>query len=275
MARLTVSPQTKRLLDLVSSRTGIVRELVRVSRGVDEPSPPILYQAMLSNFDFKKATPLEPAGAGKGLTDEEAISGAIGEAIEHYCAYHIEPARLRRIPRGSVTSNYLAPEECVLYSDRQYARPDFPYLRPFAAMEIDWVAGRELPDDNDILLPAPLVYLHANNVMPGESLCPPTSNGLAAGPTLCAAIRRGLCELIERDAFLITWMNKLAMPEVDFSAMPGPASAMADHYRRFGLDTRVFNITTDIPVSVMMAVSLDFSAQTPAAVVGLGCHLNP
>src|SRR5262249_62270273 len=71
----------ERYLGLVSSRVGVIRSVTRVSRGAEEPSPPILYQAQLAHFDFKNARPLERAAMGKGATDAEALAGALGGAV--------------------------------------------------------------------------------------------------------------------------------------------------------------------------------------------------
>src|SRR5881398_2335649 len=80
--------QLDRLMDLVSPRVGLIRSLVRVHRGAGEPTPPIVYQAMLLNFDLKAATTMERATAGKGVAEAEAMVAALGEAVERYCAAH-------------------------------------------------------------------------------------------------------------------------------------------------------------------------------------------
>ena len=41
---------------------------------------------------------------------------------------------------------------------------------------------------------------------------------MACGATLEEAILSGLLELVERDAFLIAWYNRLSLPLVDWSA---------------------------------------------------------
>src|SRR6516164_6951173 len=84
------------LLELVGSRLGIVRRLDPVSRGATEPTPPVFYQARLAHFDFRYAKPHERTGVGKGLTKEDAIAGAIGEALERYCASQPDRARFQR-----------------------------------------------------------------------------------------------------------------------------------------------------------------------------------
>ena len=57
------SARTQGLLGLVSPRVGVVRELTRLSRRIDEPCPPVLYHASVSNFDFRKKP---TAGCGQG-----------------------------------------------------------------------------------------------------------------------------------------------------------------------------------------------------------------
>jgi len=44
------------LADLISPRTGIMRSLARVSRGTEEPSPPVVCQSLVSQFDYRTAS---------------------------------------------------------------------------------------------------------------------------------------------------------------------------------------------------------------------------
>jgi ribosomal protein S12 methylthiotransferase accessory factor len=128
--------QIAQLRDLISPRVGIIRDLVRIPRSDDEPVPPILYRATLSNFDFKTASAEDRGAAGKGLSELEAIGGAIGEAIEHYCASHppIEPSRRAKL--SAVDPDAVRPADCVLFSAAQYATAGFAY-RPLAGEHRD------------------------------------------------------------------------------------------------------------------------------------------
>ncbi|HST21162.1 MAG TPA: YcaO-like family protein [Blastocatellia bacterium] len=267
--------QTARLLELVSPKVGIVNNLSRITRGAEEPVPPFIYQATLSHFDYRNPTSSERISAGKGIREVDAIRSAIGEAVERYCAAHFDNFISRIAPWADMEANAIAPPECVLYSPSQYARRDFPYHRWDPKDEVTWSPMRELPGEREILAPAGLVYLSLPSNRPEDFFSLPTSNGLAAGPNLEFAILNALYELIERDAFLITWMNRLPVARVDFSDMGGIAYAIRTHYARFGTEIQVFNLSTDIPIYVMMAVALDKTGSGPAALVSLGCHLNP
>jgi ribosomal protein S12 methylthiotransferase accessory factor len=267
--------QLQRLLDLVSPKVGVLRSLSKIVRGVEEPTPPIIYQATLSHFDYRTAPAEERAAAGKGLTEDQAMRAAIGEAIEHYCAAHINNEISRLASWAELGDRGISPPECVLYSETQYARKGFPYHRWNPEDKVTWTPMRELPGGQEIFAPTSLVYLSGAAPRPEDMFTLSTSNGLAAGPSLEFAILNGLYELIERDGFLITWMNKLPAPRVDFASMGGLAESISTHYEKFDTEVRVYNLTTDLPVYVMMGVALDKSGEGPAVLVGLGCHLDP
>ncbi len=273
MLEALLSPQVAGLLDLVNPRVGVIKKLTRVPRGADEPNPPILYHAVLANYDFKKAEASARATAGKGLTDSEAIGGAIGEAIERYCAHHPAIGHITRARRGDLERPSIPVSDLVLYAASQYARASFPYARWTDDTVAGWLPARELPGDRDIFVPACAVYLNYLGPAAEDSFFTPTSNGLAAGPSLEQATLSGLCELAERDGFLAHWMNRLPAAEVVFEG--GIASEIRAHYRRFGIETRVFNVSTDLPMHVMMAVSIGDGEREPSALVGLGSHLDP
>jgi ribosomal protein S12 methylthiotransferase accessory factor len=268
-----MTPEARRR-ELVSDRVGLVRSLTPMQRGADEPNPPCIVQATLSHFDFRTAPLLDRAACGKGETEQEAAAGALGEAVERYCAFHPDVAAARRVPATALEDRAVAPPDCVLYSESQYRRQGWPYARFDPEQPISWTAMRSLAGGERVWVASSLVYLS----WPAEAteiFCPATSNGLAAGPDLPSAIFAGLCELIERDAFLITWMNRLPAPAVEWSGTGGVEESIVRHYARFGIEVSVFALPSDLGVPAMMAVARDRSGNGPAAVVGLGCHPRP
>ena len=102
-----------------------------------------------------------------------------------------------------------------------------------------------------------------------------TSNGLAAGPTLARAILGGLYELIERDALMITWMNRLPATELDgctAAAMRRRSSAIT---AASASPSACSKLATDQLPAVIMAVADDRDPARPARLVGMGCDLDP
>jgi ribosomal protein S12 methylthiotransferase accessory factor len=83
---------------------------------------------------------------------------------------------------------------------------------------IGWVEGFSIPDGRPSFLPAQLVFMPwerraAQEVRIGHA----TSSGLACAATLEEAILTGLLELVERDAFMLAWHNRLSLPLLDWS----------------------------------------------------------
>jgi ribosomal protein S12 methylthiotransferase accessory factor len=138
-----------------------------------------------------------------------------------------------------------------------------------------WITGVELPGETEIALPASLVYLVFPVPRAEDFFTAVTSNGLAAGPTLNAAVLSGLCELIERDALLITWMNKLPATEIEMPEQGFAGAAVLRHYARFGVEVRAFALHTDQLPTVVMAVATESDPARPARLVGMGCDLSP
>jgi ribosomal protein S12 methylthiotransferase accessory factor len=276
MAALTSQADGERFLALVSSRVGIIRSLNRMSTDVVEPTPPVLYEARLSDFDFLgEEAKRSRVGIGKGETEDQAVKGAIGEAVERYCSWQPSYDAILEASSKELGSRAISPPEFVLYSEAQYKKGEIPY-RPFdEERKIGWIRGQSLPEDEEVFVPASFAYLSHLGERVDEHMCLNTSNGLAAGSSIDAAVLSGLYELIERDGFLITWMNRLPVAEINFDGLRGLPYHIRTYYQRFGIEIRVFNATTDIPVYVMMGFAIDRSGDGPTAVVGLCCSLNP
>jgi ribosomal protein S12 methylthiotransferase accessory factor len=259
------------LARLISPRTGLIRGLRDFPPPPAAPSPPYLSQAMLSNFDFRKVPPAERSAAGKGWTREEAQKGAIGEALERYCASVYDPSALEFGPAGDGIPS-IEPTAFGLYSATQYDAPGFPFQRYEPGRPLHWRHALRL-DGTPVRVPASETYLSFPSYALKENFSLLTTNGLAAGETLDAAILGGLYECVERDAFVLNWMNRLIPAEVPLDGLPIPAYARAV-FAKSGIDLRVFLLPSDIAVPVAMAVTVDRSGRVPAAAVGLGCHLS-
>jgi ribosomal protein S12 methylthiotransferase accessory factor len=257
---------------LVSPRTGLVTDLSPQHRGPEEPVPPYLFTAMLAHFDFRAAPRQERLNAGKGRTEEEAKLSALGEAVERYAAYHLDP---KRLSTGVAVPGAITPADCVLHSEAQYAQDGFSYRRWTPDAEISWVGGTDLHSGEAVALPAALVHLVYPMPRVEDNFAAVTSNGLAAGPTLARAIMGGLCEVIERDALMITWMNRIPAVEVDAMACRCHAATIIRHYRRFGVRVRLLKLATDQLPTVIMAVADDSDPARPARLIGMGCDLDP
>jgi ribosomal protein S12 methylthiotransferase accessory factor len=220
----TLPPRLRRA---VSPYTGIVRSVEEVlASTADAP----LFQASceLASGGGLFGTDLAHVGGvgGVGGTRAEAAAAAVGEAIERYSATYVPRERLVVDSASRLGDVAVAPSRFALFSERQYAQPGFPY-RPFTAdSTIAWIEGYSLPDRRPAFLPAELVFLGDARTA-GRGIGYSTSSGLACADTVEEATTRGLCEVLERDAFMLVWKNRLSLPVLDAAADPSTRAALA------------------------------------------------
>ncbi len=131
-----------RLMELVSPKVGVIRSLAPVVRGAEEPDLPFIYQATLSHFDFRNAKSWERGAIGKGLSEKEAIRGAIGEAIEHYCAAHFDTTKTRQASWAAMQSRAVAGRSiCTCGPGLPKPRP-WPTRRLILPSDLQWSSYR-------------------------------------------------------------------------------------------------------------------------------------
>ncbi|MBE9205614.1 YcaO-like family protein [Nostoc sp. LEGE 06077] len=260
--------------DLVSPHTGIIRAIDRFTKPYTEFDFPVLWQAELANFQLRKQSDDLRYGVGRGMTDEQAIFGAVGEAVERYCGSIVDYRQLIISSYADLNHPAVAPPTFFSFSDKQYSDQTFPFPAFDQATQTSWITALSLSNNQQVLVPAFMIYFDWDSNVPGDYILPVTSNGMASGPTLEFAAYSGLCELIERDAFIITWLNCLPAPRIYFAHRPGIETEILRHYARFDIELVTFYLTTDIKIPVVMAMLIDRSGRSPAVTTGLGCHLD-
>ncbi|WP_437878414.1 TOMM precursor leader peptide-binding protein [Sorangium sp. So ce513] len=275
--------ELRRLLaGVVDARTGIVRHL-----RLDMKSPalaleaPLTATAVLSNYT-DGAGPAhrcgEPeAGTGKGTTVVDAMIRAVGEAIERYASARVDTAELFRASIVEIErkGDFIAPERLGRYDEAQYARPGFPYVPVAPTTPIDWVLGRWLDTGAPVHVPALAAY-YSYCAPPEARFFDVTSNGLAAGATLDDASMAAALELIERDAFMISWLARRPGRRIVLDASIDPdAREVARQLAACGARVELYLLDAGIAVPAVMCVGYGDGKRWPGAVVSLAAHLSP
>jgi len=268
--------QLQALMELVSPRVGLIRAVSLRVANADQPDLPIICDGLLSHFDFRKGEGIERGTSGKGFTEEQAMLGVIGEAVERYCASHPRRGSLRRAAIADLDGDAVSPEDLVLYSEAQYARKSLPFSIWRPAHQLSWVLVNELITEKPVWVPATFVFLSLPaSAEPQDFLCASTSSGFAAGIDVAHAARAAALELIERDAFVITWLNRLAVREIDLGHVEGVTGDIVSVFGKGGTRLRAFLLPTDLPAVPVMTMALDETGTGPAAVIALGCEMDP
>lgn len=254
---------------LVSPLTGVIHSLQLTS-----PAQPALASAELANHRFASFVPPgQHLCGGKGFAPEEALRSALGEAAERYSASSWDARQIRHARAADLPGPALDPSALVLFAPEQYAHLPFaPYT---GANVLGWAHWRALAGGGELFVPALATFLPYQPRAPEENLFPNTSNGLAAGPTLAAAVLGAACEVLERDAFMAMWLHRLPCQRTDPQSHPdAEITAFCAAEKRRGVSTFLFRLPTDHPCHVFLALGLSESPNEPAAAVGLGASLH-
>ncbi len=210
-----------------------------------------------------------PVGWGKGLTRADALLSAVGEAIERYAASMPDLSRVAWSAIGDLTGDLLDPRAFALYSDEQYARADFPFVRFDPAVRHPWVSGRWLDTGAPVWVPAVFAYL--SFILRREHhFCQGTSNGLAAGVSYEDAARRASFELVERDAFMTAWLTATPGIRVELDATLDPAlQPVLQAIRSLGPSVETYLLRSACG-SAALCLGIGDGDRWPAVTLGLG-----
>jgi oxazoline/thiazoline synthase len=272
---------------LVSPVTGIIKEIRRDDRG------PTFFNAFRSganlaargqDLDTFKAVLRQETG-GKGVTAAQAEVGAMCEAIERYSGnFHGDEETVRGSLR-SLGERAIHPNACQLFHERQYrtrvewnaAHSPFQWItREFdPEAQLDWTPVWSLTGQRHRLLPTGMLYFGAPPECGGRTLLA-DSNGNAAGGSLEDAVLQGMLELVERDGVALWWYNRTPMPGVDLDSFGDSwVDELRDVYAGLHRDVWVLDLTADLLVPTMAAVSRRTDSERDELIFGFGAHLDP
>jgi ribosomal protein S12 methylthiotransferase accessory factor len=259
-----------RLRRAVSPYTGIVRELEECLHATAEPAHFRVACEVAHGRSVLGAGLEHLSGVGgAGLTRSHAAAAAVGEALERYAATYVPTERLVVATARELGTEAVAPERFALFAAGQYDQPGFGF-RPFTSKtRVAWVAGCSLPDGRDAWLPAELVFLGDAAADPASRIAYSTSSGMACAERRNDALVRALCEVLERDAFMITWANRLSLPRLDWSADAAIAALDERLFAPIGLSYSAIDLSAFHRVPSVLAV-VRRSAGRGALGVGAG-----
>lgn len=157
---------------------------------------------------------VEP-GFGRSRNYEESEATAILEALERYGG--VQPGGRRTVVEASFAElgeDAVDPRLFGSHPRSTYDDPDIHYRDFDPHTPYRWVWGHSLTHDRPrLVLESQAYYYVAHDTGPAPYLYE-VSNGCALGSTLEEAALHGLLEVAERDAFLLAWYRRLALPRL-------------------------------------------------------------
>ena len=259
-------------------KLGIIKN---IKKREDYPDEPKMYNYYITS----------PRGRiyGSGvdfLSKEKALWKTIGEAAERYLWFSSD-----WFFRNHKISSYKELRESALnifslagFSEEQ--KNKYSILQFDENTELGWIPASSLVSRKKFFCPIQLVssyYFKQKTKIPfNEKGAEPMlrwciTTGLATGPSLEEAVVKGILEVIERDAFMISYLNKLSSPIIDLehlSSQDAEIAKIIKDFKRYNLETYILQLPTNFPVYVNLAVVIDRSGFGPALTVGASADFD-
>ncbi len=251
----------------------IIKSFKRSIQFTDEPRF-YEYTAEVGDYSKYSDAPYEKDfGSGLSYDERKAKIKALAEAIERFSMSVYRKEDLIKESYNTLKSKAINPTLFLNFSKSQYQIPTDELKNNIKKYLFYWTTIYSIKENKTMLIPAQLIYVPFN--LDVISLRHPISTGAAVGTSYTAAIYRGICEIIERDAYIINYLAKIPAPRINESSIKNKKiKELISYFKRYFLELHLFNITTDIKVPVILALIIDKTGVGPSLSVGAKCDLN-
>lgn len=210
---------------------------------------------------------------GTGHTSSEAVVKALAEGFERHA---LEQFRSDRFDRPDKLSEpWMDPRIITPYGSKQIeALSGITRFDP--RKKIHFVQGTRLVDGSLVWVPSDLVFYPKK--VSGENGKVPSfyhanSSGVAAHFNKSVAVESALLELIERDAFALTWHSKREVRRLRYAELPGDIIERVCQWKDRGYQVSFLDLTVDATPVILVMITSD--EKMPALFSGASSKQNP
>ncbi|MFA5961057.1 MAG: YcaO-like family protein [Parcubacteria group bacterium] len=226
---------------------------------------------------------------GEGIdffSEEKAIWKALAEAIERFLWYTSEDfyvSTLVKAPLSKLKGKALNITSLIGFSQEQ--KKQFPIISYDKNSVFGWLKTHSLTNE-EVWCPAQLFSSHytrhhvktlRESTKEEPMLRWAITTGLATGRCLEEATTKGILEIIERDAFMISYLNQISPPVIDLEYLSKQDEGIASilkKFRRYNLEVSLIQLPSDFPVFIIAATIIDRTGIGPAFSIGASADFN-
>ncbi len=237
------------------------------------PDEPQFYQYMC----YRSVCGNTKKGAGFGCSEYEsqAFVSAVAEAIEHYCILYEQQDKYIKDSYKNLKKSALDPVRFVPFTETQMKQPEMDKFRVTHETVLNWIEGFSVTRNKRVLVPASLVYAMYDSKSYNEPIIRfNISTGAACGSDKDFALYRGICEIIERDAYMISFINDIPKSKVDIKGND-VLSTFVRRIERYDLEVNILSTQLDSSVFTFACLIFDKTGSGPAVSTGISGRLEP
>jgi ribosomal protein S12 methylthiotransferase accessory factor len=188
-------------------------------------------------------------GAGTGVDATIAAKLAVVEALERYSSCMYDERQLVWATGAELGREAIDLDTVARCSEAELSDPRCPVRPADNDVPIRWVRGVSLTGRAERWVPAVMAFLNIPPQTPAEQFVLQVSTGCAAHVDPARAVLNAICEVVERDAISLTWLQRLALPMIEVVATTRAVSAEA-------VRTYLFDATTDLGIPTVYGIDV-------------------
>ena len=277
---INVESSDYRLFDiadsLIDEKVGIIQEVHEVPRETGTPDFFFFYATACNANAFTPQKNYRHTG-GASAQRSHAMAKAIGEAVERYCSAIYKKDEYPLVSFESASFQCVPPTNFSPYGQEQFAEPTFPFVEFTEGTPVRWVEAFDPVTNEAWHVPAAAVFMpYYFDTEKGEKpIGQRISTGLACHCSREEASIAAICEVIERDAFTITWQARLGRQPIKLDTLSIANQELIDRFERIGARVTLLDLTMDHGVPTILAVGRHSEPEAPALVCAASTSLDP
>jgi ribosomal protein S12 methylthiotransferase accessory factor len=279
MKNETITP-IRRLKDalpyLLDPRVGIISGISEHAIEVDSPSF-FRFNGMAANTEAFGEYKNFAVGGGAATSREIALAKTIGECIERYSAAIYDKTDFPLFSYEDAPFPCVHPDEFALFSDEQYKHHQFMFDKFDVCSPLRWVPAKRIGTKETIFVPASMVYVPYFFYENGDEtpIIQPISTGLSCHCSYEEAAVGGICEVIERDNFMITWQAGMSRTKIRPESLSATNKNLLNRFEKVGYQVYLMDISNESRIPGILAVATHPDTSFVPLVVAAAVSLNP
>lgn len=187
---------------------------------------------------------------GRSKDKEQAKVKAIAEATEWFVCGHVIESNLVEGSFNDIGDSAVTPQSIISYLPDQFEK-----IQPFDPNAMyQWFKAKEMFTNTERLVLADLIFFPYFPKY-GKRYAFSNSSGVAAHITVEHAIEHAVLENIEREAFMVNWLNFLKRSLIEIESLPRDLRKRIGALKQIGFRVGIIDITLDLTPVVMVVVT--------------------
>lgn len=267
--RVKKKPDLEKLKkDILQYRSGMFQHMYRYYRSPYIPILCVEFNDVISGRRIRSF--------GRSFHRAGVEASALLEGLERYSS--MLPRKKKSSVRGTATEigeKGIDPKKFILHEGEEIEK--FGMVKYDESKPINWIWAYSWKTKSPVLIPEQIAYFDANKNSQEKRFVYETSNGVSLGGSLQEAVLYGLYELIERDAFLLSWYNHYQPKKIALSSIKD--EKIRETIRLVeanGYKIHIFDITTEnrVPAVWVLLENPNKDAKV-RSYTAAGAHSNP